>query len=120
MRRAGDGRGFAGTFFQQEKPLRQPVELRSDLLDHTPLLGELVGEFIDRNGLMGDMLFQAGNALGVGLVRQIGHGCPRRFVRQARPIAGELSARNRAGQVLRKQQDYNRQAEKRPVGPKSP
>ncbi len=72
MRGTGNGRGLEGPLFQCKETFRQPVELRAELLDDTPLLGKLVGEFLDRLGLVGDVLLQPGDA--PGRFGKVGHG----------------------------------------------
>jgi len=49
---------LAGRFLQCQKPFGQPIEFGTGLLNHFPLLGKLVGQFIDHLGLMGSEFFQ--------------------------------------------------------------
>ena len=69
MRWAGIGGRFEALLLEAEEALGQPVELGPDLLDHRPLLRQLVGQFLDRFRLMRDRLLKPGDTFAV-----IAHG----------------------------------------------
>lgn len=54
MRRLGNGRRVERLFLQRQKPLGQPIKFLPRLLHYLPLLGNLIGKFLDRLGLVGD------------------------------------------------------------------
>ena len=62
MRRLGDTRCVERLLLQCQEPLRQPIELLSDLLDHLPLLRNLVGQLLDCLRLIGDRLLECRDA----------------------------------------------------------